>query len=212
MELAEIKRIIEALLFSSSDPLSLDRIKEVLEEVKPSQIKELIDELNAEYEQTSRSFMIIEIAGGFQTCTRPEYAIWLKRLYKRRRGQKLSMPALETLAIVGYRQPVTKGEIEFIRGVNVDGVLRTLLERELIKVKGRREGIGRPIIYVTTKRFLEYFGLVSLSGLPKLEEVETAGDKVKMNLNPEETEQNLAEKTEQEPEEELKNELEGTTR
>ena len=189
MELAEAKRIIEALLFSSSNPLSLDQIKEIVEEIRPSQIKVLIDELNAEYDQTGRSFKIIEIAGGFQSCTRPEYAIWVKRLYKKRRGQKLSMPALETLAVIGYRQPATKGDIEFIRGVNVDGVLRTLLERGLVKVKGRKEGIGRPIIYVTTRRFLEYFGLTSLSELPELEKVGVAGSKIEL----------ASEKTKQEP-------------
>ncbi len=180
MESAEVKRIIEALLFSSSNPLSLDQIKEIVEEARPSQIKVLIDELNAEYDQTGRSFKIIEIAGGFQSCTRPEYAIWVKRLYKKRRGQKLSMPALETLAVIGYRQPATKGDIEFVRGVNVDGVLRTLLEKGLVKVKGRKEGIGRPIIYVTTRRFLEYFGLTSLSELPELEKVNLAGSKIEL--------------------------------
>ena len=180
MELAEAKRIIEALLFSSSNPLSLDQIKEIVEEIRSSQIKVLIDELNAEYDQTGRSFKIIEIAGGFQSCTRPEYAIWVKRLYKKRRGQKLSMPALETLAIIGYRQPATKGDVEFIRGVSVDGVLRTLLERGLVKIKGRKEGIGRPIIYVTTRRFLEYFGLTSLSELPELEKANVAGSKIEL--------------------------------
>ena len=191
MELSEAKRIIEALLFSSSNPLSLDQIKEVIEEIRPSQIKVLIDELNAEYDQTGRSFRIIEIAGGYQSCTRPEYAIWVKRLYKKRRGQKLSMPALETLAIIGYRQPATKGDIEFIRGVNVDGVLRTLLEKGLVKIKGRKEGIGRPIIYVTTRRFLEYFGLTSLSELPELEKANVAGSKIE--LGSEEVKQEPAE-------------------
>jgi len=191
MELSEAKRITEALLFSSSNPLSLDQIKEVIEEIRPSQIKVLIDELNAEYDQTGRSFRIIEIAGGYQSCTRPEYAIWVKRLYKKRRGQKLSMPALETLAIIGYRQPATKGDIEFIRGVNVDGVLRTLLEKGLVKIKGRKEGIGRPIIYVTTRRFLEYFGLTSLSELPELEKANVAGSKIE--LGSEEVKQEPAE-------------------
>ena len=206
MELAEAKRIIEALLFSSSNPLSLDQMKEIIEEIRPSQIKVLIDELNAEYDQTGRSFKIIEIAGGFQSCTRPEYAIWVKRLYKKRRGQKLSMPALETLAIIGYRQPATKGDVEFIRGVNVDGVLRTLLEKGLVKTKGRKEGIGRPIIYVTTRRFLEYFGLTSLSELPELEKVGVAGSKIE--LASEKTKQEPAEMN---PEGGLKNELKGTT-
>jgi len=191
MELSEAKRITEALLFSSSNPLSLDQIKEVIEEIRPSQIKVLIDELNVEYDQTGRSFRIIEIAGGYQSCTRPEYAIWVKRLYKKRRGQKLSMPALETLAIIGYRQPATKGDIEFIRGVNVDGVLRTLLEKGLVKIKGRKEGIGRPIIYVTTRRFLEYFGLTSLSELPELEKANVAGSKIE--LGSEEVKQEPAE-------------------
>jgi len=191
VELTEAKRITEALLFSSSNPLSLDQIKEIVGEIRPSQIKVLIEELNAEYDQTGKSFKIIEIAGGFQSCTRPEYAIWVKRLYKKRRGQKLSMPALETLAIIGYRQPATKGDIEFIRGVNVDGVLRTLLEKGLVKTKGRKEGIGRPIIYVTTRRFLEYFGLTSLSELPKLEKVGVAGSK--LELSSERIKQELAE-------------------
>lgn len=205
MELAEAKRIIEALLFSSSNPLSLDQIKEVIEEIRPSQIKVLIDELNAEYDQTGRSFKIIEIAGGFQSCTRPEYAIWVKRLYKKRRGQKLSMPALETLAIIGYRQPATKGDVEFIRGVNVDGVLRTLLEKGLVKIKGRKEGIGRPIIYVTTRRFLEYFGLTSLSELPELEKVGVAGSKIELS-----SKEIRQEPAEMNPEG-VKNELKGTT-
>ena len=207
MELAQVKRIVEALLFSSSEPLSLNQMKEIVEENTASQIKVLIDELNAEYDQTGRSFKIIEIAGGFQSCTRPEYAIWVKKLYKKRRGQKLSMPALETLAVIGYRQPATKGDIEFIRGVNVDGVLRTLLERGLVKIKGRKAGVGRPIIYVTTKRFLEYFGLTSLSELPRLEKVNVGGSKTELGskeINQEPVEINLDGRG-------VKNELTGTT-
>jgi segregation and condensation protein B len=176
MDSRKLKGIIEALLFSSQEPVAIDRIKEVLGEENTVDIRKLIGELKAEYNQTNRAFMIIEIAGGFQTCTRPEYAVWLKKLYKSRQSQRLSIPALETLAIIVYNQPITRVEIESIRGVNVEGVLRTLLEKDLVKIRGRKEGVGRPIIYGTTRRFLEYFGLNSLSELPTLQEV-----KVKMN-------------------------------
>lgn len=187
MDSRKLRGIIEALLFSSQEPVSIDRIKEVLEEESAVDIRKLIDELKAEYDQTNRAFMIIEIAGGFQACTRPEYAVWLRKLYKSRRSQRLSIPALETLAIIVYNQPVTRVEIESIRGVNVEGVLRTLLEKNLVKIGGRKEGVGRPIIYGTTRRFLEYFGLKSLTELPTLQEV-------KIN-----------------PKEGLKNEFEGAT-
>lgn len=171
MDLQKARKIVEALLFSSQEPLSIEQIKEVLEEESSADIRKLIGQLKAEYDQANRSFMIIEIAGGFQACTRPEYADWLRKLYKSRRSQKLSMPALETLAIIAYNQPVTRMEIESIRGVGVEGVLRTLMEKDLVKIRGRREAAGRPIIYGTTRRFLEYFGLNSLAELPTLEEV-----------------------------------------
>lgn len=170
MEREEVKRIIEAMLFATDKPLSTDQAKEVLGDVETEIIKSSISELEAEYESEKRSFRIIEVAGGFQMSTDSQYAPWLKKLYKQDKPDKLSAPALETLAIVAYRQPVTRTDIEFIRGVNVDGMVKSLLERGLIKIRGRKDSIGRPFVYGTTREFLECFGLNSLEDLPKLSE------------------------------------------
>jgi len=133
-------------------------------------IKNIILELAKEYEDTQRSFSIKEIAGGFQIVTDPTLAPWLKKLYKTSGSDRLTGPSLETLAIVAYKQPATKPEIETIRGVNVDGVLKTLIEKNLVRIAGRKETVGRPILYGTTQEFLQYFGLNSLEELPRLEE------------------------------------------
>lgn len=171
MDTIQAKRIIEALVFASGKPLSIERIKDVLDPLASTKfIRELICELRQEYENEKRGFRLIEVAGGFQFSTDPQYAAWIKKLLRRPGVDKLSSPSLETLAIIAYKQPVTRTDIEAIRGVNVDGVLRTLLERRLIKVAGRKDAVGRPIIYRTTSSFLEHFGLNSLSDLPKLEE------------------------------------------
>ena len=132
-------------------------------------VRALIEELNAEYASSARSFQIKEIAGGFQMMTDPVYSKWIASLYKRP-PDKLTGPSLETLAIIAYRQPLTRSEIEAIRGVNVDGVLHTLEERGLIRSRGRLEAAGRPILYGTTTEFLQHFGLKSLEELPKLKE------------------------------------------
>ncbi len=175
MNKEEAKKIIEALLFASDRPLVLDEIKEVLEEFNQPEIKDLIFELKNEYETSGHAFQIREIAQGYQLTTDSTYAPWLKKLYKIHHKERLTTPSLETLAIVAYKQPITRTEIELIRGVNVDGVINTLLERNLVKIAGRKEVIGRPFVYGTTREFLEYFGLKSLEDLPKLEEfVETA--------------------------------------
>ncbi|MDD5437198.1 MAG: SMC-Scp complex subunit ScpB [Candidatus Omnitrophica bacterium] len=169
MEKEQSKRIVEALLFVSDKPVSLDTLKEVLREVESTEIRTIIEELNAEYISSTRSFAIKEIAGGFQMLTDPVYSKWISALYKRP-PDRLSGPALETLAIIAYRQPLTRIQIEMIRGVNVDGVLHTLEERNLIRSRGRAEGPGRPILYGTTTEFLQHFGLKSLEELPKLKE------------------------------------------
>lgn len=170
MEQEQLKRIIEALLFASDKPLSVAQIKQVLEDLDIGAIKSAADQLKQEYKDSGRSFGIAEIAGGYQIITDPAYAPWLQKLYRKSHTEKLSHPSLETLAIIAYRQPITRLEIEDIRGVNVDGVLKTLLERALVRISGRKQILGRPFLYSTTKNFLEFFALQSLEDLPKLEE------------------------------------------
>ena len=170
MEEKQIKRIIEALLFVCDRPLTSAQIKEVIEEAQPQQIKAQVEALNSEYQKLERSFRISEVAGGYQIVTNAEYAPWLKRLYRKSRADKLSRPALETLAIIAYRQPITRQEVENIRGVSVEGVIKTLLERSLVRISGRKQVPGRPFLYSTTRQFMEFFGLQSLNDLPKLEE------------------------------------------
>ena len=170
MDRAQIKNIIEAMLFVSDKPLFLSEIKSVLEGPDANEIKEVIAELAGEFETQARALRVKEIAGGYQIVTDPVLAPWLKKLYKTAGSDRLSGPSLETLAIIAYKQPASKPEIEAIRGVNVDGVLKTLVEKNLVRILGRRETVGRPIIYGTTQDFLQYFGLNSLEELPRLEE------------------------------------------
>ncbi|MCD6094233.1 MAG: SMC-Scp complex subunit ScpB [Candidatus Omnitrophica bacterium] len=167
----EAKRIIEAALFASPKPLLIEGLNKVLR-LGNKAIREIIEELKNEYAKERRSFQIVEIAQGFQICTLPLYAPWLKRIARREREEKLSAAALETLSIIAYRQPVTRADIEVIRGVEVGGILRLLTEKKLIRIAGRKETLGRPLIYRTTSHFLQYFGLRSLSDLPKLEKNE----------------------------------------
>ncbi|MCX5666590.1 MAG: SMC-Scp complex subunit ScpB [Candidatus Omnitrophica bacterium] len=169
MDKQEAKRIIEAILFVSDKPVSIATLKDVLKEIEPTEIRTCIEELNNEYNSSERSFSIKEIAGGFQMLTDPVYSTWISSLYKKP-SDRMTGPALETLAIIAYKQPLTRSDIEAIRGVNVDGVLHTLEERSLIRTRGRVEGPGRPILYGTTTEFLQHFGLKSLEDLPKLKE------------------------------------------
>ena len=169
MDNAQLKSTVEALLFVSDKPVSLDTLKDVLEGVETTRIRTSIEELNSEYASSGRSFTIKEIAGGLQMLTDPVYSRWVAALYKKS-PDKLTGPALETLSIIAYRQPIARTDIEAIRGVNVDGVLRTLEERDLIRTRGRMDAPGRPILYGTTMEFLERFGLKSLDELPKLKE------------------------------------------
>ena len=165
-----VKSVIEALLFASEKPLTIEQVKNVLDNLEGQQIRQLIEELRAEYEQSNRGIRITEIAGGFQMVTQPTLAVFLKKLFKGRHVERLSKPALETLAIIAYKQPVTKLEVESLRNVNVNGVVKSLLDKDLIRIAGRRKAPGRPFVFGTTRQFLEYFGLKSLEELPKIEE------------------------------------------
>jgi len=172
MDRTEQKQIVEALLFAADFPVAVSRIKALVEGLEREDLKTMVEELNREYEEQARSFWIQEVAGGYQMATRPHFARWVKELYKGRRLARLTQPALETLAIIAYRQPVGRPDIETIRGVNSDSVIATLLERNLITVVGKDTSVGRPILYGTTPEFLRYFGLKDLSGLPPLSELE----------------------------------------
>ena len=165
-----LKAIIEALIYVSEMPLSAIRIKEILGDYEKSQILEVIRELEKEYEDRQSGLILQEIAGGFQFRTRPDLSSWIKKM-KNVKPTALSQPALETLAIIAYRQPVVKADIERMRGVDVSGPLKGLLEKKFVKMAGRKDVPGKPILYGTTKRFLEVFNLNSLSGLPSLREL-----------------------------------------
>ena len=164
------KGVIEALLLASDKPLPLDKIREVLDNPPAQETIRLIDELKSDYELSNRGMRIIEIAGGYQMITAPAFAPFLKKLFKERYAERLSKPALETLAIIAYKQPLTRGEIELLRNVNVDGVIKSLEEKNLIRICGRKKVPGNPYVYGTTRQFLEHFGLNSLQDLPKIEE------------------------------------------
>jgi len=174
MEDAQLKAVIESLIFVSESPLHIDRIKEVLGEVSKKEILRLLSDLREDYERSQRGFSLVEVAEGFQFRTRPQYAEWIKRL-KKAKPLALSQPALETLAIVAYKQPVVRAEVEKIRGVDCGGVLHTLLERKLIRILGKKDVPGKPLVYGTSKHFLEMFGLKDLSSLPTLKDLEGLG-------------------------------------
>ncbi len=187
MEAQEIKGVVEALIFAADEPVSLREMKGVLEGVEVQAIYDIIGGLQKEYESQGRSFRIVEVAGGFRMSTRPQFGEWLKKFYKFRHRERLSQASLETLAIIAYRQPLIRAEIEAIRGVDVAGVLHGLLEKRLIRVMGRKEVIGRPLIYGTTNRFLEHFGLRALSELPRIEELKEGEEGRKMGVNTQRT-------------------------
>ncbi len=167
----DIKNIVESLLFVAETPLSVEHFKNAIPESETDQIKQAILALKKEYELKNGGFLIHEVAGGFQFRTRPEYKEWIRRMLQPK-PPKLSKPAMETLAIIAYRQPILRSEMEHIRGVNSGNSIRILLERKLIRVLGRREIPGRPLVYATTKKFLETFDLIDLKGLPSLKEID----------------------------------------
>lgn len=171
MELREVEGVIEALIFAADKPILLKEIKEVLKEVDAQTIRESIGRLQKEYESQGRSFRIVEVAGGFRMSTCPRFGEWLKKFYRFCHRERLSRASLETLAIIAYKQPIIRAEIEAVRGVDVAGILYGLLEKRLIRVLGRKEVVGHPLIYGTTDQFLEHFGLKALSELPRIEEL-----------------------------------------
>jgi segregation and condensation protein B len=163
--------ILEALLFVAEDPLPLGRLQEALGDEDPTITSASVHELGVCLEREGRGLMVQEVAGGFRLATRPEAHEWIQRL-QQLKPARLSRPALETLAIVAYRQPITRAEMEKVRGVAVDGVIRTLLERDLIRILGRKAEAGRPIVYGTSTAFLEHFGFKDLGELPTLKEID----------------------------------------
>ena len=170
----DIKNIIESLLFVADEPLTIDRLKKIISGAESRELREALEELAADYETRQGGFFLKEVAGGYQIRTRPEYMEWIKRLLQPK-PLRLSKAALETLAIIAYKQPVIRSDVEHIRGVDCGGILRVLLERKFIRVLGRKEIPGRPLIYATTKRFLEVFDLKNLKDLPTPKEIEEFG-------------------------------------
>ena len=167
----EPTRMVEALLFASDAPLTAGDLARLDDSWDEEQVEQFIAALKGEYERENRAFDIFEIAGGYQILTRPEYSPVLERFDTVPAPSRLSAPALETLAIIAYRQPVGRAEVEEIRGVGAGGVLKTLQERALVEVVGRGEGLGRPLLYGTTRTFLDHFGFRSLADLPRPEEL-----------------------------------------
>ena len=169
MEQEEIKAVIENILLAADQPVSEAQFKNLLgDEVEKVSFKSVLEELVDEY--SSRNLQILQVAEGYQLCTRHDYSDWVRKFLKFDKTTKLSQPSLDTLAIIAYKQPLTKAEVEEIRGVDSSGVVRTLLEKKVISPGGRKKVPGRPIMYRTTRKFLEYFGLRDLSDLPTLED------------------------------------------
>lgn len=170
-----LKAIVESLLFASDIPLTIDKIKSILDIQDRQAALNALTSLAQEYESQKRGFFLSEVAGGYQLRTRPEYRQWVRRM-KQTRPARLSRAAMETLAIVAYKQPVLRSDVEHLRGVDSGGTLRTLLERGLIRVLGRKPLPGRPMVYGTSKRFLEIFDLKELSELPTLKDLNELGE------------------------------------
>ena len=164
-----LKSIIESILFVNEKPLTPQEIAEALD-IEKDKALSAIKELQEKYQREGSGLSIVEVAGGYQMCANPENSEWIKKLYKERFKRRLSSASLEVLAIIAYKQPITRLEIEAIRGVNCEQVIKNLAEIGLIKIKGRKQVVGKPFLYGTTRKFLEYFGLNSLEDLPKLEE------------------------------------------
>jgi segregation and condensation protein B len=165
------KQILEAVLFASDVPVTLLVLTEVLGDKSTQEVRAILMEMAESYERGEHGIVLSEIAGGFQLLSRKECSAWVEQMLRSRRKIRLSKPALESLAIVAYRQPITKVEIDSIRGVDSAGVLHTLLERNLVAIKGRSKGVGRPLLYTTTQEFLSYMGINELTDLPELKEV-----------------------------------------
>ncbi|MFH1843959.1 MAG: SMC-Scp complex subunit ScpB [bacterium] len=167
-----MKREVEALLFATDAPLSVQRLRSLFPDASAKELRDLLKELETEYEEAGHAFTIVEFGGGWQIATRPDYAKLVSKLFRGRRFTRLSKPGLEVLSIVAYRQPVTRLEIEDVRGTQSSGVLSTLQERNLVKIVGRADTVGHPLLYGTTREFLNYLGLKGLAQLPSLPSLE----------------------------------------
>lgn len=174
---SDFKNIIETLLFITDKPLSAAKINQVAEIGDLALTRDIIQEIQTDYANAGRAVQVLEIGGGFQMCTKPEYGRWVRKLYNEKMSTRLSPAALETLAIIAYKQPVTRAEIETIRGVDISGPLEKLLDRGLVKIAGKKEVAGRPLVYATTEQFLRVFGLNHLSELPDMKTFAAKGPK-----------------------------------
>lgn len=172
----DIENIIQALLFTTDKPLPVSVIAGAAE-AESKDVDAAVDRINIRLKESNSPIMIKQVAGGYEYLTLPEYAPYIKKLYRNRFLARLSKPAMEVLSIIAYKQPISKQEVELIRGVNSDGVYHTLLERKLVKIAGRKESPGRPLLYGTTREFMQYLGINSLEDLPKLEEIKNILDK-----------------------------------
>jgi segregation and condensation protein B len=171
LDIQAVKSSAEAALFASERPLTLAQLTAALEGAERKVVHQVLDELRSEYDEQGRGYRLVEIAEGWQLLTRPAHAAVIRRLHRIKSANRLTRPALETLAIIAYKQPLTKAEIEAIRGVGSDGVMQNLLERRLVRTVGRKDAVGRPLLYGTTREFLQAFGLKDLGELPKLTEL-----------------------------------------
>ena len=174
---AQAKKIMEALLFAATKPLTIQEIRRAVKPLTSREAETIIAELKEEYVQQGRSFEIMDIAGGYEMATRKEYAPWILKIELQKKAKQVTQSALETLAILAYKQPVTRAEVEDLRGVDVSGVMATLVERGLIKIVGRKEVPGRPFLYGTTEKFLEHFGLNRIEDLPSISDIQSLVDK-----------------------------------
>ena len=172
------KSILESLLFINERPIEVSELTQVLEGSR-KEIEAALDLLSIEYQKRASGICIVKVAGGYQMCSAPDNETWVKKMYQERTKQKLSIASLETLAVIAYKQPVTRVEIEAVRGVNADGVVRKLSDFGLIKIAGKKDVVGKPFLYITTRKFLEYFGINTLKDLPKLEEFAALTEKNK---------------------------------
>jgi len=170
-DLAKAKLVVEALIFASSKPLTPAEIRKVTKVLTVSQIEKIVAELKEDYQKTDRCFELLEIAGGYELSTKREFAPWILKIELQRKARQATQSALETLAILAYKQPLTRAEIESLRGVDTSGVLSTLMEKNFIKIVGKKEVPGRPFMYGTTEKFLEHFGLKELRDLPSIDEI-----------------------------------------
>ncbi len=184
LDLKKLENDIEALLFASDTPIPVGRLSSMTGVSSVKTVKERVEALERFYRENDRSFGIVEVAGGYQLTTLPEYAGTVASLFRNKRKSRLSQAALETLAIIAYKQPISRLTIETIRGVNCDGVISTLVERELITITGRGDGIGKPYLYSTTNKFLEYLGLKDFRDLPNMEELEKSLENLELIPRP----------------------------